>query len=122
MTAMKLRTGDKSQWPALSEKLTAIFKTKTRDAWCEIMEGTDVCFAPILSLREAPHHPHNVARKTFLDVGGAVQPAPAPRFSVTKADTPQQAPQVGDDTDSVLEAIGRDRTQIEALKSRGVVQ
>jgi len=86
------------------------------------MEGTDVCFAPVLSLSEAPHHPHNVARKTFFGVGGAVQPAPAPRFSVTKAKTPRQAPQVGDDTDVVLEAIGRNRAQIEALKSRGVVQ
>ena len=113
---------DKTQWPALSKKLTAIFKTKTRDKWCELMEGTDVCFAPVLSLSEAPQHPHNVARNTFLEVGGIVQPAPAPRFSVTKAETPRRSPQVGDDTDSILEAIGRDRAQIEALKSRGVVQ
>jgi len=113
---------DKTQWPALSKKLTAIFKTKTRDKWCELMEGTDVCFAPVLSLSEAPHHPHNVARNTFLEVGGTVQPAPAPRFSVTKAETPRRSPQVGDDTDSILEAIGRNRAQIEALKSRGVVQ
>ena len=113
---------DTTQWPALSKKLTAIFKTKTRDKWCELMEGTDVCFAPVLSLSEAPHHPHNVARNTFLEVGGIVQPAPAPRFSVTKAETPRRSPQVGDDTESILEAIGRDRAQIEALKSRGVVQ
>ena len=113
---------DKTQWPALSEKLTVIFKMKTRDEWCELMEGTDVCFAPVLSLSEAPHHPHNVARNTFLEVGGTVQPAPAPRFSVTKAETPRRSPQVGDDTDSILEAIGRNRAQIEALKSRGVVQ
>ena len=113
---------DKTQWPALSKKLTAIFKTKTRDKWCELMEGTDVCFAPVLSLSEAPQHPHNVARNTFLEVGGTVQPAPAPRFSVTKAETPRRSPQVGDDTDSILEAIGRNRAQIEALKSRGVVQ
>jgi len=66
---------DKTQWPALSEKLTDIFKTKTRDQWCEIMEGTDVCFAPVLSLSEAPHHTHNVARKTFLEVDGQLQPA-----------------------------------------------
>ena len=113
---------DKTQWPALSEKLTVIFKMKTRDEWCELMEGTDVCFAPVLSLSEAPQHPHNVARNTFLEVGGTVQPAPAPRFSVTKAETPRRSPQVGDDTDSILEAIGRNRAQIEALKSRGVVQ
>ena len=113
---------DKTQWPALSEKLTVIFKTKTRDEWCEIMEGTDVCFAPVLSLGEAPSHPHNVARKTFLDIDGTVQPAPAPRFSVTEAEAPRRGPQVGDDTALVLKALGRDRAQIEALKSRGVIQ
>ena len=113
---------DKRQWPALSEKLTDLFKTKTRDQWCEIMEGTDVCFAPVLSLAEAPHHSHNVARKTFLEVNGRVQPAPAPRFSVTKADAPRKSPQVGDDTASVLKDLGHDSTQIEALKSQGIVQ
>ena len=113
---------DKRQWPALSEKLTDLFKTKTRDQWCELMEGTDVCFAPVLSLSEAPNHPHNVARKTFLEVNGRVQPAPAPRFSVTKADAPRKSPQVGDDTASVLKDLGHDSTQIEALKSQGIVQ
>lgn len=113
---------DKRQWPALSEKLTDLFKTKTRDQWCEIMEGTDVCFAPVLSLAEAPHHSHNVARKTFLEVNGRVQPAPAPRFSVTKADAPRKSPQVGDDTASVLKDLGHDSAQIEALKSQGIVQ
>ena len=113
---------DKRQWPALSEKLTDLFKTKTRDQWCELMEGTDVCFAPVLSLSEAPNHPHNMARKTFLEVNGRVQPAPAPRFSVTKADAPHKSPQVGDDTASVLKDLGHDSTQIEALKSQGIVQ
>ena len=113
---------DKRQWPALSEKLTDLFKTKTRDQWCEIMEGTDVCFAPVLSLAEAPHHSHNVARKTFLEVNGRVQPAPAPRFSVTKADAPRKSPQVGDDTASVLKDLGHDSAQIEAFKSQGIVQ
>ena len=60
--------------------MPTIFKTKTRDEWCEIMEGTDVCFAPVLSLGEAPQHPHNVHRQTFVELDGVVQPAPAPRF------------------------------------------
>jgi alpha-methylacyl-CoA racemase len=78
------------QWPALKEKLTALFKTKTRSQWCELMEGTDICFAPVLSLTEAKEHPHNVERETFVDVGGMMQPAPAPRYSVTVSDPPKR--------------------------------
>ena len=63
------------------ERITAIFKSKTRDQWCEIMEGSDVCFAPVLTMSAAAEHPHNVARGTFVDLGGTTQPAPAPRFS-----------------------------------------
>ena len=72
---------DRAGWPALKERLSAVFRGKTRNEWCAIMEATDICFAPVLSLAEAPHHPHNVARATFLNVDGAVQPAPAPRFA-----------------------------------------
>lgn len=75
-------------WGPLKEKLTALFKTKSRDEWCALMEGTDICFAPVLSLTEAKQHPHNVERETFVDVGGHIQPAPAPRYSVTKSDKP----------------------------------
>lgn len=78
------------QWPVLKEKLTALFKTKTRAQWCELMEGTDICFAPVLSLAEAKEHPHNVERRTFVDVGGLKQPAPAPRYSVTVSDPPKR--------------------------------
>lgn len=81
---------DSRQWPALKEKLTALFKTKTRSQWCDLMEGTDICFAPVLSLTEAKEHPHNVARQTFVDVGGMQQPAPAPRYSVTVSDPPKR--------------------------------
>lgn len=81
---------DPRQWPALKDKLTALFKTKTRSQWCELMEGTDICFAPVLSLTEAKEHPHNVARETFVDVGGLMQPAPAPRYSVTVSDPPKR--------------------------------
>ena len=78
------------QWPMLKEKLTALFKTKTRAQWCELMEGTEICFAPVLSLAEAKEHPHNVERQTFVDVGGLKQPVPAPRYSVTVSDPPKR--------------------------------
>ncbi len=81
---------DPRQWPALKDKLTSLFKTKTRSQWCDLMEGTDICFAPVLSLTEAKEHPHNVARETFVDVGGMKQPAPAPRYSVTVSDPPKR--------------------------------
>ena len=81
---------DPRQWPALKDKLTILFKSKTRAQWCDLMEGTDICFAPVLSLAEAKEHPHNVARETFVDVGGMQQPAPAPRYSVTVSDPPKR--------------------------------
>ena len=113
---------DPSQWEPLKDKLTALFATKTRDEWCALMEMTDVCFAPVLSLAEAPQHPHNVERETFLSVGGATQPAPAPRYSATKADTPRPAPAVGADGDAVLAALGYDAERIAALRSGGAVR
>ena len=88
---------DRAAWPVSKQRLAAIFRTRTRDEWCAIMEMTDVCFAPVLSMAEAPAHPHNVARGTFVTVGGAVQPAPAPRFSATPAPDPVAAPVVGAD-------------------------
>ncbi|TDI58633.1 MAG: CoA transferase [Alphaproteobacteria bacterium] len=76
---------DRSRWPDFKERLISIFATKTRDEWCAIMETTDVCFAPVLSLEEAPNHAHNKARDTFVEKHGFVQPAPAPRFSRTES-------------------------------------
>jgi len=76
---------DRATWPELRARIAAIFKTKTRDEWCALMEDTDICFAPVLSVAEAPEHPHNVARGTFVEAGGIVQPAPAPRFLGTPA-------------------------------------
>ena len=76
---------DRAGWGALKDRLTALFLTKTLDEWCALMEDSDTCFAPVLSLREAPQHPHNVARGTFVQDGGMIQPAPAPRFSATPA-------------------------------------
>lgn len=75
---------DKTQWPNLKEKLAALFKTKTRDEWCELLEGTDACVAPVLDMDEAPRHVHNAARHTFVEVEGVFQPTPAPRFSRTQ--------------------------------------
>jgi alpha-methylacyl-CoA racemase len=79
---------DRSAWGPLKAKLTALFLTQTSAQWCALMEMTDVCFAPVLSMAEAPAHPHNAARSTFIDVDGVTQPAPAPRYSVTVTDTP----------------------------------
>jgi alpha-methylacyl-CoA racemase len=79
------------KWDELKERMTALILTKTRDEWCAIMDGTDICFAPVLSLKEAPKHPHNVARGTFVEDAGMVQPAPAPRFSATPAPAPKLA-------------------------------
>lgn len=105
-------------WPALKAKLSALFATKSRDEWCALMEMTDVCFAPVLSLDEAPRHPHNVARGTFIEVAGAVQPAPAPRYSATVTDTPRAAPRVGADSDAIAAEAGFDPA---ALRAAGVI-
>ena len=74
---------DRKAWPALKQKLVNVFKSKTRKDWCKIMEGTDICFAPVLTMSEAPNHPHMAARKIFVERHGVTQPAPAPRFSRT---------------------------------------
>ena len=93
---------DRSQWPALKAKLEAVIKTKTRDEWCAIMDGTDVCFAPVLNLEEAPKHPHNAARATFIEVEGVTQPAPAPRFSATPGAVQRPPAAIGAHTAEVL--------------------
>jgi len=103
-------------WPALKEKLEDVFKTKTRDEWCALMEGSDVCFAPVLSIEEAPLHPHNVARGTFTEVEGVTQPAPAPRFSRTPGIVQGPPPEIGADTVQVLNQWGLSEQEIETLK------
>jgi len=102
------RQWDAAQWPALKQSLEAVFRTRSRDAWCELLEGTDVCFAPVLDLDEAPAHPHNVARGTFAEVDGIRQPAPAPRFAATPAEPCHPVPRVGADTERVLAEFGID--------------
>ena len=104
-------------WTALKAKLTAMFLGKSRDEWCALMEMTDVCFAPVLSMAEAPAHPHNVARGTFVDIGGHFQPAPAPRYSETVTSPPVPSGRAGSDADALLSGLGFDRARIDALRA-----
>ena len=113
---------DRSQWPALKKRLAEIFRTKTRDEWCEIMERTDVCFAPVLRMDEAAEHPHNVARGTFVEVGGTTQPAPAPRFSRTQATIDRPPAHDGQHTREVLGDWGVSADRIETLVDSGAVK
>lgn len=113
---------DKSRWPQQKDKLAAVIAQKTRDEWAAIFEGSDACVAPILSLSEAPHHPHNIARGTFVEVGGAVQPAPAPRFSVSDNAPPRAAQAVGADSVALLEEAGYDAETIDRYRDAGVIK
>lgn len=97
---------DRSKWPSLKQKLADVIATKTREEWCDIMEGTDICFAPVLSLAEAPSHPHNKARETFVEFEGVVQPAPAPRFSKTPGTIQGAAPGADQHRDAILSEWG----------------
>ncbi|MCP5397500.1 MAG: CoA transferase [Sphingomonadaceae bacterium] len=108
---------DPRRWPALKDKLTALFLTKSRDEWCAIMEMTDVCFAPVLPMSEAKVHPHNVARGTFIDVGGDTQPAPAPRYSKTMTDYPRPETAPGKDTSAILAELGLAEAELSALRA-----
>jgi len=108
---------DQSQWPDLKQKLTELFKTRTREQWCELMEGTDVCFAPVLDLKEATEHPHNQARQTFVEHSGVVQPAPAPRFSRTESEIQSGAAIAGEHTEAILSDWGQSDDDIAALKA-----
>ena len=112
---------DRSQWDELKGKLTAVFKTKTRDEWDAIMEHTDVCYAPVLTMSEAAAHPHNAARGTFVDVGGDTQPAPAPRYSATVTAKPEPTPMPGDDTDAILQSLGLSDAERAVLREAGTV-
>ena len=113
---------DRARWPELKERLAAIFKTKTRDEWCEVMEGTDVCFAPVLSIPEAVEHPHNVERRTFVEVAGIPQPGPAPRFGRTAPEISSPPPHAGQHTDEVLAGVlDLDADRIAKLREAGAV-
>jgi alpha-methylacyl-CoA racemase len=110
---------DRGSWPAFRERLAAIFRGKTRAQWCEIMEGSDACFAPVLSPAEALEHPHNRARGTFIEVEGVAQPAPAPRFSRTVPATPRLPERAGVDNIGALAPWGFTADDIAALRAEG---
>ena len=116
------RQMDRERWPALKTRLAAVFREKSRDEWCEIMERTDVCFAPVLRMDEAARHPHNVARGTFVEVDGLTQPAPAPRFSRTAARIDRPPAHDGEHTTEVLRDWGLDGERIAELVESGAVK
>ncbi|MGB7373008.1 CaiB/BaiF CoA transferase family protein [Pontixanthobacter sp.] len=112
---------DRAAWPELKARLTDLFRTKSRAEWGAIMEHTDVCYAPVLTMSEAAQHPHNVARQTFVEIAGDMQPAPAPRYSGTQTATPAPAPLPGDDTDAILESLGMGESDAAALRDAGTI-
>ena len=112
---------DKAQWPTMKAKLTEVFKSKTQAQWCEIMDGTDACFAPVLSFLDAPNHPANVSRNTYVEVDGFAQPAPAPRFSRTPSEVRHGAHKPGDDTNGVLADMGFGEQEITELRATGAI-
>jgi len=112
---------DRAAWPKLHDKLAAVIATKTRDEWTAIMGGTDVCFAPVLDLDEAPKHPHNVARQTFVEVAGVTQPAPAPRFSATPGAIQGPPPSVGKHDREALLDWGFTGPDIDRLADAGAI-
>lgn len=103
---------DVKDWPNKAALLADVFKQKTRDEWTAIMEGTDVCFAPVLDFTEAPNHPHNKARQTYIEIAGIVQPAPAPRFTHHALGVPDAPPSEGADTEQILRELGYSDEQI----------
>jgi alpha-methylacyl-CoA racemase len=107
----------RDNWPDMKERLARIFKQKTRAEWCQIMEGSDVCFAPVLSIPEAYEHPHNRARGTFLEIAGTPQPGPAPRFDRTPAEISGPPPHAGQHTDLALSSWGFSDEEIAELRS-----
>ena len=112
---------DRSGWPELRRRFTAVFASRSRDEWAEVFAGTDACVAPVLGLGEASGHPHAHARSSFTEVGGIIQPAPAPRFGRSAAGQPAAPPRPGADTDTVLAALGLNAEEVAGLRAGGVV-
>jgi alpha-methylacyl-CoA racemase len=112
---------DLSNWPLQREKLAAILVTRTRDEWCALLEGTDACVSPVLDLDEAPQHPHNHARGTFVEVDDVLQPAPAPRLSRTPGEIRSAPPLAGQDTEVVLREWGFTQEEVESLLAEGAI-
>lgn len=112
---------DRERWPELAARFAACFKEKSRDEWCTLMEGTDICFAPVLTIPEAYAHPHNQSRESFVEVEGVTQPGPAPRFSRTPGQISSPPPEYGADTEAGLKDWGIADQEIQRLTSAGVV-
>ena len=112
---------NKERWPELKTRFAEIFRTKTRDEWCALMEGSDACFAPVLDFAEAPEHPHNLTRRVFTKVDGVTQPAPAPRFSKTPAEISSPPPAIGQHTTDILAAAGYSAEELERLRKMSVI-
>jgi alpha-methylacyl-CoA racemase len=112
---------DEAGWPELKKRLAAVFHTRTRAEWCDMFEGSDACFAPVMSMAEAPSHPHLAQRGTLIEIDDIVQPAPAPRFSSTPAARPIGPPLPGQDSESIMAALGYPVARIRQLVDAGVV-
>ena len=112
---------DRKSWPAMKERIAKLFRTKTRDEWCRIMEGSDVCFAPVLSMEEAPRHPHNRQRATFVEENGVIQPAPAPRFIRTPSAIQRPPARPGEHTEEALRDWGFSASDLERLRACGAI-
>ena len=108
-------------WQNKKQLIKNVFLTKTREEWCDLMEGSDVCFAPVLDMSEAPMHPHNIARKTFIEIEGVTQPAPAPRFDRTQNEITFPPAIAGEHSKEILESIGIDSNEYERLISSGSI-
>ncbi len=113
---------DRSSWPGTKERFAALFKTKSRDEWSELLEGSDACFAPVLSMAEAPGHPHLRARNTFVEIAGVTQPGPAPRFSRTVPEVAGPPPHPGQHSKEILRELGIDDAEVGRLYQVGAVR
>ena len=112
---------DRRRWAELKQRLASTIKSRTRDEWCAVMEGTDVCFAPVLSLAEAPNHPHNKARGTFFESAGVMQAAPAPRFGRSNPGLPTPPRSAGSDSPAVLGSLGYTEAEVRTLRESGAL-
>lgn len=119
LTEEEAQRDDPAMWPRLRESIAAQFASRTRAEWTEVFDGTDACVAPVLSLSEAAQHPHISARQTFVEIGGVMQPAPAPRFSRTRSQVPDAPPVIGAHTRDVLESWGLKDMEVDALLAAG---
>ncbi|MEM7251703.1 MAG: CaiB/BaiF CoA-transferase family protein [Pseudomonadota bacterium] len=113
---------DPEKWPEQKVALQSVFKTKTRDQWCDVLQQSDICFAPVLRFAEAPDHPHNAHRETFVSVDGIVQPAPAPRFSETPGAIRSSPAERGEHTDAILSELGLSAADVQALHAEGAIK